>query len=102
MLNAFVQDFSREARTCEGNPYQTFSAQIQLPLECIAIEESKETKIISYKPYCLVQYGEFRSGYGGDQEDTRLVFYGLRYLLETYLLRQWTLEDVEKSEKFFR
>ncbi|CAL8467658.1 g7196 [Coccomyxa elongata] len=50
----------------------------------------------------MIAYGEFRSGYSGDREDTRLVFYGLRYILETYLLRQWTLEDVEKSEKFYR
>ncbi|KAK9909867.1 hypothetical protein WJX75_008746 [Coccomyxa subellipsoidea] len=50
----------------------------------------------------MVAYGEFRSGYGGDKEDTRMVFFGLRYILETYLLRQWTIEDVEKSEKFYR
>lgn len=49
-----------------------------------------------------MQYGEFRCGYGGDKEDTRIVFYGLRYLLETYLLQQWTLEDVEKCDKFYR
>ena len=50
----------------------------------------------------LLQYGEFRSGYGGDNEDTRMVFFGMRYILENYLLRQWTVEDVEKSEKFYR
>ena len=49
-----------------------------------------------------MQYGEFRCGYGGDKEDTRIVFYGLRYLLETYLHVQWTREEVEKCDKFYR
>jgi len=31
-----------------------------------------------------------------------MVVYGLRYLLETYLLRQWTVDDVEKADKFYR
>ena len=50
----------------------------------------------------LLQYGEFRSGYADDKEDTRIVFYGLRYILETYLLRQWTVDDVEKSAIFYQ
>lgn len=37
-----------------------------------------------------------------DTEDTRLVVYGIRYLLETYLLRQWTVGDVEKAAIFYR
>ena len=49
-----------------------------------------------------VQYGEFRSGFDRDTEDTRMVVYGLRYLLQTYLHRQWTIEDVEKADKFYR
>ena len=31
-----------------------------------------------------------------------MVVYGIRYLLETYLHRQWTTEDVEKADKFYR
>ena len=31
-----------------------------------------------------------------------MVVYGLRYLLEMYLHRQWTIEDVEKADKFYR
>lgn len=31
-----------------------------------------------------------------------MVVYGIRYLLETYLHRQWTIEDVEKADKFYR
>ena len=49
-----------------------------------------------------MQYGEFRSGFDRDTEDTRMVVYGIRYLLETYLHRQWTIEDVEKADKFYR
>ena len=48
------------------------------------------------------QYGEFRSGYDKDTSDTRLVWYGLRYIVENYLLRQWTVEDVERADLFFR
>lgn len=49
-----------------------------------------------------MQYGEFRCGFNKDTEDTRMVAYGIRYLLETYLLRQWTVDDVEKAAKFYR
>ena len=49
-----------------------------------------------------MQYGEFRSGFDRDTEDTRMVVYGIRYLLETYLHRQWTIEDVEKADNFYR
>ena len=34
-----------------------------------------------------LQYGEFRNGYGRDKADTRLVFHGIRYLVENYLSR---------------
>ena len=30
------------------------------------------------------------------------MLYGVRYILETFLLRQWTAEDVEKSDAFYR
>ena len=38
------------------------------------------------------QYGEFRRGYYGDAADTRLVVWGLRYILEHYVARRWTRE----------
>ena len=53
-------------------------------------------KVTSY-----LQYGEFRHGYDKDEEDTRVLFYGLRYILETYLYRQWTVDEVERASKFF-
>ncbi len=33
-------------------------------------------------------YGEFRRGYNKDKEDTRVVFYGVRYIVETFLHRK--------------
>lgn len=50
----------------------------------------------------IMQYGEFRSGYDKDTEDTRLVFYGIRYLVENYVSRRWTMDDVEKAARFHR
>jgi len=67
----------------------------------------------------MVAYGEFRKSYDGNKSDNRyyprnvagipqcwsfsrrFVYYGIRYLVETYLNRQWTKEDVEKAEKFY-
>ena len=67
-----------------------------------------DNAIINYV-YCVAsigfdgsQYGEFRCGFNRDTEDTRMVVYGIRYLLETYLLRQWTVRDVEMAAKFYR
>ncbi len=48
------------------------------------------------------QYGEFRVGYAKDAADTRCVYYGIRYLVENYLSKQWTLEDVEQADLFYR
>ena len=46
-------------------------------------------------------YGEFRSGYDKDKEDTRCVFYGIRYIVETFLHRRWTRSDVDNVSKFY-
>jgi nicotinamide phosphoribosyltransferase len=48
----------------------------------------------------MVAYGEFRKPYKG-MADERIVFYGIRYLVETYLNHQWTVEDVERAELFY-
>lgn len=50
----------------------------------------------------LLQYGEFRNGYDKDKEDTRLVVYGIRYLVENYLLRRWSVQDVEQADAFYK
>ncbi|KAK9795195.1 hypothetical protein WJX73_003091 [Symbiochloris irregularis] len=49
----------------------------------------------------MTAYGEFRSQYQGALEDSRLIFYGIRYILENYLHRRWTEDDVEKADMFF-
>ena len=54
-----------------------------------------------------MQYGEFRRGFrldggGHDVADTRLVFYGMRYIVESYLMRRWTRADVEAAAQFYR
>lgn len=49
-----------------------------------------------------VQYGEFRTGFNGDTDDTRILVWGQRYILENYVMRQWTEEDVERADIFYR
>lgn len=49
----------------------------------------------------MTAYGEFRQAYDKDKEDQRIVFYGMRFLIENYVSKKWTMEDVELSEKFF-
>ncbi|EFN59608.1 hypothetical protein CHLNCDRAFT_133026 [Chlorella variabilis] len=51
--------------------------------------------------YLPIAYGEFRQGYDKDTRDTRAVFYGLRYILENFVARRWTLQDVELADRFF-
>lgn len=50
----------------------------------------------------MVAYGEFRGPFEKDKEDQRLVWYGIRYIIETYVARQWTVWDVEIASKFFQ
>jgi hypothetical protein len=52
------------------------------------------------------QYGEFRKGFQvqngkHDQDDTRLIFYGIRYIVETFLCKKWTQQEVDNADKFY-
>ncbi|KAL7752198.1 hypothetical protein RI367_002243 [Sorochytrium milnesiophthora] len=49
----------------------------------------------------MVAYGEFRSPYDHDADDHRIVFYGMRYIVEQYIARQWTQADLVLAEQFF-
>eukprot|EP00898_Chlorokybus_atmophyticus_P003251 jgi/Chlat1/3927/Chrsp26S04190 len=49
----------------------------------------------------MVAYGEFRHGFNKDNKDTRMLFYGIRYLVEKYLHRKWTEKDVDDAALFF-
>ncbi len=50
----------------------------------------------------MVAYGEFRTSYEKDSTDSRLVFYGTRYLIENYIAKPWTVQDVEVATEFFK
>jgi len=50
----------------------------------------------------MVAYGEFRKPYENIEDDHRLVFFGMRYIIETYLNKRWTIDDVEKADKFYK
>jgi hypothetical protein len=62
----------------------------------------KATHPLQY-PDCnkMVAYGEFRCGYARDKADTRIVHYGMRHLIETYLLRRWTEDDLAQAQRFY-
>lgn len=49
----------------------------------------------------MVAYGEFRAPYAKDPEDSRFVFYGIRYIVENYIGVPWTEQDVELADKFY-
>ncbi|KAJ1974172.1 hypothetical protein H4R35_003741 [Dimargaris xerosporica] len=50
----------------------------------------------------MVAYGEFRTSFDHDPEDTRIVFYGIRYIIENYIAAKWTMEEVERADMFFK
>jgi hypothetical protein len=50
----------------------------------------------------MVAYGEFRAPYEKDQNDHRMVLYGVRYIIENYVGVKWTRQDVEDAEDFFK
>ncbi|KAI7836200.1 hypothetical protein COHA_009926 [Chlorella ohadii] len=72
-----------------------------LPIS-ILTDSYKPTHYLQYPPCTkMVAYGELRQGFDNDPADTRQVFYGLRYILENYVYRRWTLQDVEQADAFF-
>ena len=50
----------------------------------------------------MVAYGEFRAPFQKDPNDSRFVFYGMRYIIENFVAVQWTEEDVEQADLFYR
>ncbi|GIL51514.1 hypothetical protein Vafri_7487 [Volvox africanus] len=63
----------------------------------------KATHFLQYpKAQKMVAYGEFRQGFNKDKTDTRMVSYGIRYLVDNYIAKPWTMEDVEMAEAFYR
>lgn len=73
-----------------------------LPISVLT-DSYKATHYLQYpKAQKMVCYGEFRAGYNKDKVDTRIVSYGLRYFIEQYVSKRWTLEDVERADVFYR
>lgn len=48
----------------------------------------------------MTAYGEFRTAFNKDKTDSRVLFYGMRYIIENYIDKRWTLEDVRKAHEF--
>lgn len=48
----------------------------------------------------MVAYGEFRCSYENDPIDHRIIFFGLRYILDNYIAKQWTRQDLDIFDKF--
>ena len=77
--------------------------KIKLPVPIPVMTDSyKLGHFLMYPPGAksMTAYGEFRSGLKG-MDDDRFVFYGLNYILETYLDRRWTLDDVRDARQLF-
>ncbi|KNE67674.1 hypothetical protein AMAG_12410 [Allomyces macrogynus ATCC 38327] len=49
----------------------------------------------------MVAYAEFRAPFNKDHHDHRIVWYGMRYLVEQYLAKQWTAADLALADQFF-
>lgn len=73
-----------------------------MPLPVLT-DSYKATHFSLYPPdaQTITAYGEFRQAYAKDPEDQRMVYFGIRYVLEEYVQRQWTPRDVELAEAFF-
>ncbi len=48
----------------------------------------------------MVAYGEFRKAHPNSNDD-RIVYYGIRYIVENYLEKRWTVQDVEQAALFY-
>lgn len=48
----------------------------------------------------MVAYGEFRKAFDGDEADERMVFYGIRYIIDTFVSQPWTMQDYELMALF--
>ena len=69
---------------------------------CVQADSYKASHFLQYPPaQLMVAYAEFRTPFNRDAEDHRLVFYGMRYLIEEVISVQWTVEDVEAADRFY-
>lgn len=76
---------------------------LDLPLS-ILTDSYKASHFKLYPPGLqeLMAYGEFRSSFEKDTKDERILFYGIRYIIENYIAKPWTIQDVERASDFFK
>ncbi|KAG0338438.1 hypothetical protein BG004_007220 [Podila humilis] len=74
----------------------------QIPLAVLTDSYKTTHPFIYPKARLMVAYGEMRQAYDKDPNDQRIVFYGIRYIVENYIAKQWTAHDVEKADHFFK
>ncbi|KAF9421510.1 hypothetical protein BGZ94_008806 [Podila epigama] len=73
----------------------------QIPLAVLTDSYKTTHPFIYPKAQRMVAYGEMRQAYDKDPNDNRIVFYGIRYIVENYIAKKWTQEDVERADHFF-
>jgi hypothetical protein len=49
----------------------------------------------------MVAYGEFRAAFERDKTDDRMVFYGMRHVVENYLMNPWTEDHIQRAKAFY-
>lgn len=73
-----------------------------IPLALLT-DSYKTAHLFLYPPALkMVAYGEFRSPFKKDTLDTRIVYFGIRYIIEEYIAKRYTVEDVEMASVFFQ
>ncbi|KAK3807254.1 MAG: nicotinate phosphoribosyltransferase family-domain-containing protein [Benniella sp.] len=72
-----------------------------LPLAVLTDSYKTTHPFIYPKARLMVAYGEMRQAYDKDPHDNRIVFYGIRYIVENHIAKKWTMQDVEQADIFF-
>lgn len=68
----------------------------------IFTDSYKSAHFFQYPPMKIMKaYGEFRKSYPGINDD-RIVYYGMRYIIETFFEKPWTTKDVEQFDLFLK
>eukprot|EP01096_Ripella_sp_DP13-Kostka_P012583 TRINITY_DN5311_c0_g1_i1.p1 TRINITY_DN5311_c0_g1~~TRINITY_DN5311_c0_g1_i1.p1 ORF type:complete len:519 (+),score=266.95 TRINITY_DN5311_c0_g1_i1:55-1557(+) len=69
----------------------------------VLTDSYKATHFLQYpESKRMVAYGEFRGPFRKNKEDNRMIFFGIRYIVENYLNKKWTVEDVERLDAFYQ
>jgi hypothetical protein len=84
-----------DAASASSSSSSSASGSLMVPVSVLT-DSYKASHFLMYpEADLMVAYGEFRGPFQKDKEDSRFVFYGMRYIIDTYVSRQWTEEDVE-------